>query len=56
MREATPEEIAESLSFALIFDGRRRYREADRLMADRVAQHLVKHLLETGYVLMKKPP
>jgi hypothetical protein len=56
MRAATPEEVAESLSFALLFNGRKRYRQADEIMAKIVAEHLVQHLQRCGYVLMKEPP
>jgi hypothetical protein len=56
MREATPEEVAESLSFALLFNGRKRYRQADEMMAKIVAEHLVQHLKRSGYVVMKEPP
>jgi hypothetical protein len=50
MREATAEGVAESLSFALLFDRRKRYREADELMAKIVAEHLVHHLRRSDYV------
>ena len=53
---SNPEELADSLSFALLFNGRKRYREADELMAKIVAEHLVEHLQRSGYVLMKNPP
>ena len=56
MREATAEGVAESLSFALLFNRRKRYREADELMAKIVAERLVHHLQHSGYVLMKHPP
>jgi hypothetical protein len=56
MREATPEEVADSLSFALPFNGRKRYRQADEMMAKIVAEHLVQHLKRSGYVVMKEPP
>jgi hypothetical protein len=55
MREATPEEVAASLSFALLFNGRKRYRQADEMMAKIVAEHLVAHLRRSGYVVMKEP-
>ncbi len=56
LRPATPEEIAETLSYALRFDGRRRVHQADSMMAEIVAARLVEHLTRCGFVLMKKPP
>ncbi len=55
LRPASPEEIEQSLSFALRYDGRRRVRHADDAMARITAERLVLHLLRSGYVLMKKP-
>ncbi|GAN77597.1 hypothetical protein [Acidisphaera rubrifaciens] len=52
---ATSAEIAASLAFALRYDGRRQHRRADALMAEIVADHLVKHLERSGFVLMKRP-
>lgn len=56
LRPATPDEIAETLSFALRFDGRRRVHHADDAMARITAQRLVEHLERSGFVLMKRPP
>lgn len=55
LRPATPEEIAESLSFALRYDGRRRVHHADEAMARITAERLVQHLARSGYVLMRRP-
>ena len=55
LRPATPEEIAESISFALRYDGRRRVHHADEAMARITAERLVSHLERSGYVLMKRP-
>lgn len=55
LRPATPEEIAESLSFALRYDGRRRVHHADEAMARITAERLVRHLERSGYVLMRRP-
>ncbi|MCS6930741.1 MAG: hypothetical protein NZM27_00845 [Acetobacteraceae bacterium] len=52
---ATAEEIAESLSFALRYDGRRRVHHADEAMARITAERLVRHLERSGYVLMRRP-
>jgi hypothetical protein len=56
MEEATPEDVAQSLAFALLYQGRKRARDADTMMADIVAKRLVEHLRLSGYVIMKRPP
>ncbi len=45
LRPATPEEIAEALSFALRFDGRRPFPQSSSLMAQITAAHLVEQVL-----------
>lgn len=55
LRPATAEEIAETLSFALRFEGRRRVHHADDVMARITAERLVRHLERSGYVLMRRP-
>ena len=55
LRPASPEEIEQSLSFALRFDGRRRVHHADDAMARITAERLVLHLQKSGFVLMKRP-
>jgi hypothetical protein len=56
LRPATPDEIAEILSFALRYQGRRRVHDADQAMARITADRLVRHLEQSGFVVMKKPP
>ena len=56
LRPATPNEIADSLSFALRFEGRKRVHHADDMMARITADRFVEHLERSGYVLMKRPP
>ena len=56
MKPATSDEIASALSFALLFNGRRRAHGGDTLMADIVAKRLVEHLELCGFVLMKGEP
>jgi hypothetical protein len=56
LRPATPDEIAQTLSFALCFDGRRRVHDANTAMARITAARLVRHLERSGFVLMKRPP
>ena len=53
---ATAAEIAESLSFGLLYNGRKRVHDADSMMARITAQRLVEHLERAGFVLMKRPP
>lgn len=56
LKPASPEDIVESLAFALRFSGRKRVHDADDTMARVVATRLVEHLASSGYVVMKKPP
>ena len=55
LRPASTEEIEQSLSFALRFDGRRRVHYADDAMARITAERLVAHLQRSGFVLMRRP-
>ena len=55
LRPATPEEIAESLSFALRYDGRKRVNHADEMMARITAERLARHLRGAGFVVMRQP-
>ena len=56
LRPASPDEIAQALSFALRYDGRKRVHQADDAMARITADRLVRHLERSGFVLMKRPP
>jgi hypothetical protein len=53
---ATPEDLADTLAFALRFDGRKRKHDAAEIMARIVAKRLVEHLERSGFVVMKRPP
>ena len=53
---ATPDEIAQSLAFALRYNGRKRVHDADEVMARITAERLVRHLEMSGFVIMKAPP
>ena len=55
LRPATRDELAQSLSFALRFNGRKRERGADEIMANITADRLIEHLERSGYVVMCKP-
>jgi hypothetical protein len=56
LRPATADEIAETLSFALLYQGRKRVHHADDMLARITAERLVQHLEASGFVLMKRPP
>lgn len=56
LRLATPDEIADTLSFALRFDGRKRVYRVDEMTAGIVARRLIDHLERSGFVVMKTPP
>jgi hypothetical protein len=53
---ADASDIADSIGFALLFSGKKRIHDSDRLMAAITAKHIVRHLGLCGYVLMKRPP
>jgi hypothetical protein len=53
---ADASDIAESISFALLFSGRKRVHDSDRMTASIAAQRIVRHLEKCGFVLMKRLP
>jgi hypothetical protein len=53
---ADPQELADSIAFALRFSGRKRVHDADAFMAKIAADGIVRHLEKARYVVMKKPP
>jgi hypothetical protein len=53
---ADASDIAESVAFALLFSGKKRVHDSDRMMASISAQQIVRHLEKCGFVLMKRPP
>jgi hypothetical protein len=55
LRPATPDEIAETLAFALRYNGRKRVHDADEAMSRITAERLVRHLERSGFVIMKGP-
>jgi hypothetical protein len=55
LRPATRDELAQSLSFALRFNGRKRVHGADEIMANITAERLIEHLERSGYAVMCKP-
>jgi len=56
LRPATSDEIADALSFALRFEGRKRVHRGDEPMVRITADRLVQHLPASGFVLMKRAP
>jgi hypothetical protein len=55
-RPANPEDVTNTLAFALRYEGRRRVNHADEMMARITAERLVRHLSAAGFVVMKAPP
>ena len=53
---AAPQEVAETIAFALRYSGRKRVHDASEAMAAIVAKRLVEHLARSGFVVMKRPP
>ena len=53
---ADPVDLAWSIAFALRFEGKKRWHDADDMMAAIVADRIVRSLEQSGYVIMKKPP
>ena len=56
LRPADHTELSDALSHALQYDGRKRRRTADDLAARITADHLVRHLERSGFVILKRPP
>jgi hypothetical protein len=52
---ADPSDLATALAFALRYQGRKRVRNADEIMAEIVAKRLVENLDRAGFVVMKRP-
>jgi hypothetical protein len=56
LRLADSEELEQSLAFALMLSGRKRFHDGDRPMARIAAQFLVRYLESAESVVMQKPP
>jgi hypothetical protein len=50
------DDLAATLGFALQFESRKRWHDADAFVADIVAKRLVRHLERAGYAVMKRRP
>jgi hypothetical protein len=53
---ATPDDLAQALAHGLRFNGRKKFHQGDALMAQITAEHLIKHLEMSGFVVLRKPP
>jgi hypothetical protein len=51
-----PDDLRQTLAFALTFDGRKRFRHADELAARITADHLARHIERCGFVVMRGAP
>src|SRR3954451_24331285 len=56
LRPADPADVADALAYALRYDGNRRVHHADEVMARITAEHLIRHLAQAGFVLMRTEP
>ena len=56
LRTAEPEDVVQSLAFALRYRGRKRNDSASEAMANITALHLFEHLRQSGFVWMVKQP
>jgi|HubBroStandDraft_1064217.scaffolds.fasta_scaffold1335927_2 hypothetical protein len=54
LKPAAISEVAEALSRALLYDGRRRVHDADLVIGRVTAAMLVEHLGGAGFVIMKR--
>jgi hypothetical protein len=55
LRLADPDEVVQTLSFALRYLGRKRSHQADEMVARIAAERLVEHLTASGYVILRTP-
>jgi hypothetical protein len=53
LTRATPDDLQQALAFALRFNGKKRYHQADSQMADIVAMHLIEHLERCRFVVLR---
>jgi hypothetical protein len=55
--EASPQELAEALSYALRYDERGKPRRSGgEMVASLAAEHLTEHLQRAGFVLLRRAP
>jgi hypothetical protein len=53
---ADPKDLAQAIAFALRYSGRKRAHDADEYMAQVAAERIVEHLMQSRFVVMKRPP
>jgi hypothetical protein len=53
---ATTDDLAQALAHGLRFNERKKFYQGDELMARITAEHLIKHLELSGFVVMRRPP
>lgn len=56
LRPAMAEEVIETISFALHFEGRKPVHHANSFMAQIAAERLLEYLERAGFVVMRRPP
>ena len=56
LRPAEPADVTDTLAHALLYDGKRRVYHADDVMARITAEHLIRHLERSGFVLIRSEP
>lgn len=56
LRPATQDELVQTISHALLFNGKKRIHHSDEFMASLMAKHLIESLDRSLFVIMKKPP
>ena len=55
-RPSDPDDLAQALAHGLRFNGRKQFHQGDELMTRITAEHLIKHLELSGFVVMRRPP
>jgi len=54
LHPADPDDLCQALAFALTHDGRRQFKTSSESMARITAEHLVRHLGMSGFVVMRR--
>jgi hypothetical protein len=53
---ATTDDLSQALAHGLRFNESKTFHQGDELMARITAEHLIKHLELSGFVVMRRPP
>ena len=56
LKAAERGDLADSIAFALCFNGRKRVHDFETFTARIAVDRIVRHLERCGYVVMKRPP